>query len=140
MFDQLKNKHLKKYIDSLTIKYDMFFSNRQYKNTHFKSNDEYLVIQKSLSTEIEILEKDITNLLKEWFSQNFENIIFIAYDSRFICINSRIHRVGKVLLKNIGDENLQRKIKETFNNDTDFDIIIESFEDLPEEIKKKFTF
>lgn len=140
MFDLTKIKHLKKYIDSLSIKYDMFCSNRQYKNVHFKSEDEYLVIQKSLSTEIEMLEKEITNFLKEWISQNFENVEFVAYDSRFICINSRIHRIGKILLKNIEDANLQRNIKETFNNDTDFDIMIESFEELPEDIKKKFTF
>ena len=140
MFDLIKIKHLKKYIDSLSIKYDMFYSNREYKNVHFKSEDEYILIQKNLSTEIEITEKDITKIIKEWFYQNFEKVEFIAYDSRFICISPKTHRIGKVLLKNVIDENFRKNIKQKFNDDTNFDIIIESFEDLPEELQKKFTF
>lgn len=140
MIDQTKLKHLKKFVDSLNIKYDMFFSNRLYKNVHFKNEDEYSVIQKNLSTEIEVSEKDVGKILKEWFTQNFENVIFIAYDSRFICINSKTKRIGKILLKNSGDENFHKNIKQKFNGDTNFEIIIESFEDLPESIQKKFTF
>jgi len=140
MIDRVRLNHLKKYVDSLTIKYDMFFSNRQYKNVHFKSEEEYSIIQKNLSTEIEISENDITKILKDWFTQNFEGVIFVAYDSRFICMNSRMQRIGKILLKNAGDENLHKHIKQKFNDDTELDFILESFEDLPESIQKKFTF
>lgn len=140
MIDKIKLKNLEKFIESLTIKYDMFFSNRQYKNVHFKSNEEYLIIQKNLSTEIEITEKDISKIIKEWFNQNYEKVIFIAYDSRFICMNTYNHRIGKVLLKNSEDINLQRNIKSKFLEDTNFEIIIETFEELPEEVQKKFTF
>lgn len=138
-FDPKKINHLKKSLESLTIKYDMFFSNRQYKNVHFKSEDEYTIIQKNLSTEIEVEEKNVKDLLKTWFEKNFDNIKFIAYDSRFICMNMYTHRIGKVLLKNAVDLNLQKSIKKKFNDDTDYEMIIESFEDLPEEVQKKFT-
>ena len=139
MFDYRKIKNLKKSIESLSIKYEMFFSNRTYKNTHFKSEEEYLVIQKSLSTEIEVEETNVKNFLKEWFKINFENVHFLAFDSRFICITKFIHRIGKVLLKDATDENVKKAIKKCFNDDTDFEMIIECVEDLPEELQKKFT-
>lgn len=140
MIDYKKYKSLKKSVESLSIKYDMFLSNRQYKNTHFKTEDEYLIIQKNLSSEIEMEEANVKNLLKEWITINFENFQFIAYDSRFICINKNYHRIGKILLKNINDENQIKNIKQKFNDDTDFEIMIERYEDLPEEVQKKFTF
>lgn len=138
-FDPKKLKYLKKSIDSLSIKYDMFFSNRMYKNVHFKTTEEYELIQKNLSTEIEMEETNVKNFLKEWVEKNFKNIEFIAYDSRFICINKSTHRIGKILLKNISDENESSLIKKRFNDDTDFEVVIDLFEELPEEVKKKFT-
>ena len=139
MFDSKKTKNLKKSIESLSIKYDMFFSNRLYKNTHFKTEDEYIVIQKNLSTEIEVEEKNVKNYLIEWFKLNFEKVDFIAYDSRFICINKMTHRIGKVLLRNAKEENFKKSIKTKFNDDTDLEMIIECIEDMPEDIQKKFT-
>lgn len=140
MFDSKKILSFKKIIESLMIKYELFFSNRQYKNTFFKTEDEYNLIQKNLSSEIEIAEKDAKEFLISWFSVNFDNIKVIAYDSRFICMNKKYHRIGKVLLKNSGDADFHREIKERFFADTDFDIIVEAYEELPESIQKKFTF
>lgn len=139
MFENRKIKNLKRSIESLAIKYDMYLLNRQYKNTHFKTEDEYNLIQKNLSTEIEAEERNTKNLLKEWFNENFENVKFIAYDSRFICITKEIHKIGKVLLKNSGDDKFHENINKKFNCDTDFDMIIETFEELPKEIQEKFT-
>lgn len=140
MIDQNKLKHLKKYAESLTIKYDLFYLNRENKNKHFKSDNEYSIIQKNLSAEIEMHERDISVILKDWFAENFKNIIFIVYDSRFLCIKNDEKRLGKVLLKNADDVNLHKLILQKFNKDTEFEIIIDSYEELPETIKKKFTF
>ena len=140
MINIKKIKQLKNSAESLAVKYDMFYSNRMYKNTHFKTEDEYIIIQKNLSTEIEIEENNVKNILSEWFKINCENIKFLAFDSRFICINKDHHRIGKVLVKGCNDESVVKNLTETFNNDTDFTIIIEKYEDLPEELQKKFTF
>ena len=118
----------------------MFLLNRRYKKEHFKTDKEYSIIQKNLSSEIESVENEVKNIIKEWLTINFENVIFIAYDSRFICITENIKRVGKVLIKNANDKNLQKRIEEMFQKDTEFGIIIEAYEDLPEEVQKKFTF
>lgn len=137
--DQKKLKYFKRSIESLLIKYDMFFSNKQYKNVHFKSEKEYETIQKNLSSEIEMEETNAKNFLKEWIEQNFKNIKFIAYDSRFICINKLNHRIGRILLKNVKDENEKNLIKQRFNEETEFDVIIDLFEELTEDVKLKFT-
>ena len=140
MIEKHKSKFLKKTCDSLIIKYNMFFLNRQYKKEHFKTDKEYSIIQKNLSSEIESVENEVKNIIKEWLTINFENVIFIAYDSRFICITENIKRIGKVLIKNANNKNLQKRIEEMFQKDTEFEIIIEAYEDLPEEVQKKFTF
>ena len=140
MIDSKKLKTFKNIVDSLMLKYDMYYTNKLYKSSHFKTDDEYLIIQKNLATEIELSEKSIKDFLKTWFSLNFKNVIFIAYDSRFICINKTIKRIGKVLLKNADNESIQKSIKDNFTSDTEFSLITESYEDLPEEVQKKFTF
>jgi hypothetical protein len=131
-------KRLTESISSLMNKYDMFFTNHQYKSSHFKSQEEYTSIQKSLSREIQFEENLIRDILKRYFSENFENLEFVLYDSRTICITKIFHKIGDVLIKGIPeDENEIIKIKNKFNMDTDLTISITRWESLDEESRTK---
>ena len=138
MIDYRKQKQLKLSANSLIIKYDMFFTNRQYKEKHFKSEDEYMLIQKNLATEIEIEEKHIKDIITEWLKTNFDQYKLVAYDSRFICILNNDNRIGKILVKGPDDYNTMKKIYDSFMNDFSFEVIIENFNTLTEEDQKKF--
>ena len=139
MTDLKRQKQLKRAMESLIIKYDMFYSNRQYKASHFKTDEEYLIVQKNLSTEIEMEEKNIKEVVKDWFRTNFDMLTFLSYDSRFVCYNKMYQRIGKVLIKGTDDANFVNKIQDMFKQDFDIEIIVELFENLPVDIQKKFT-
>lgn len=134
---KIKN-NLKNSAESLILKYNLFLTNRQYRTIHFANEEEYLKIQKDLSIEIEVLDNSIKDCLKIYFEETFPEYEFIAYDSRFINISSVNHQLGKVLIKNIANDIEVQKVEKKFMEESDLTIIVERFEELPEEIKNTF--
>ena len=97
------NENLKRRLlssaNSLRNKYDMFYTNHQYKNKSFKSEEEYDSVQKMLSVEIQAEESSNKELLKKYFNENYPSLKFKLYDSRSICISKNQHQLGSVLIE-----------------------------------------
>lgn len=135
--NQLKRRLINS-ASSLMNKYDMFFTNRQYSKIHFRTEEEYISIQKSLATEIQLEENTTKDCLIKYFDQNFPKLKLIFFDSRPICLSEKHHKLGKCLFQNISNNiNEQNEIKRTFQNDTDFTLDIDRFEDLSQEEQQK---
>ncbi len=140
MISESLKRRLLNSANSLKNKYDMFYTNHQYKNKSFKSEEEYDSIQKTLSMEIQSEENSIRDLLKKYFNENYPTLKFKLYDSRAICITKNQHQLGSILIEGIPEiENEINLIKESFKNDTDLTILITRWESLPDDVKEKLT-
>lgn len=138
MIDEKTKKRLNLSVSSLMNKYDMFFTNRQYVNDHFKTEEEYISIQKSLAKEIQIEEATTREIIKKYLVTNFPEVELILYDSRSICITEIYHRVGSILIKGLPEnENEVKKIEKQFSIDTDLTISISRWENLNKETQNK---
>lgn len=140
MISTVLKKRLITSLMSLTTKYDMFYTNHQYKNMHFKSEEEYKSVQLALSSELQIEENIAKDILIQYFRENFPNVQFVLYDSRTICMTNIRHRIGRILLKGLGEnQNEINEVKQTFNADTDLTVEVSRWEDLDEESQKQLT-
>ena len=125
-------------IRSMSILYDRFLTNRQYKEKQFKDNEqEYIKNQKALADDIKFQEGLVSQTLSFIFKQYFPNLEFLAYDSRLLYFNRSESRIGLILVKGMNEQdedNIKRFFKENFM----MEILVNKFEDLPEELQKKF--
>ena len=140
MINESLKRRLQASATSLRNKYDMFYTNHQYKNKSFKSEEEYNSVQKMLSVEIQAEESSIKELLKKYFNENYPNLKFKLYDSRSICISQIQHQLGSILIEGIPEiENEINLIKDSFKNDTDMTILLTRWESLPDDVIEKLT-
>lgn len=125
-------------IRSMSILYDRFLTNRQYKEKQFKDNEqEYIKNQKALADDIKFQEGLVSQTLSFIFKEYFPNLEFLAYDSRLLYFNRSESRIGLILVKGMNkqdEDNIKRFFKENFM----MEILVNKFEDLPEELQKKF--
>ena len=125
-------------IRSMSILYDKFLTNRQYKDRQFKDNEEeYMKNQQALANDIKFQEDLVSRSIQTIFKENFPKIEFIAYDSRLLYFNRAKSRIGMILVKGADDED-KIAIQKFFQENYLTEILIDKFEDLPEEIQKKF--
>lgn len=137
--EQLKRR-LYNSATSLINKYDMFLTNKQYSSQHFKSEDEYVSIQKALAAEIQLEETTCKNHIIKYFAENFPSVTVVLFDSRPICLSDSNHRLGKILVKGVKDDLYGiKEINKAFINDTDMSLIIDKWEDLDSESQQKLT-
>lgn len=125
-------------IRSMSILYDKFLTNRQYKDRQFKDDEEsYMKNQEALANDIKFQEDLVSRSIQTIFKENFPRIEFIAYDSRLLYFNRAKSRIGVILIKNATDED-KVAIENFFKENYLTEILINKFEDLPEELQKKF--
>lgn len=124
-------------IYSLNIKYNLYFNNHQYKDSYFKSKDEYESIQKNLSKEIQQCENDLEDILTIFIQSFFADAKIIAYDSRFLCVANKKEHLGNLLMTNINEEEAD-KIKSEIKEYFEFNVNVELLENLPENFKNMF--
>ena len=126
-------------IRSMSILYDKFLTNRQYKDKQFKDNEqEYIKNQKALANEIKFQEGLVSQTLSFIFKEYFPNLEFLAYDSRLLYFNRSESRIGLILVSGIKNDEDENNIKKFFRENFMMEILVNKFEDLPEEIQKKF--
>jgi len=125
-------------VRALSIQYDKFFTNRQYKNTQFENNEtEYMRQQNELANDIKKEEDQIFEILKQYFNEVFPELNLIAYDSRFVAFSKSRVMLGVILVENIKDGD-ESKIKRFLMENLFVEVKVDKLEDLPEEIRKKF--
>ena len=105
-------------IRSMSILYDKFLTNRQYKDKQFKDNEqEYMKNQKALADDIKFQEGLVSQTLSFIFKEYFPNLEFLAYDSRLLYFNRSESRIGLILVKGMieqDEDNIKRFFKENF--------------------------
>jgi len=125
-------------IRALSILYDKFYTNRQYKDLQYKDKEEeYLKEQNILADDIKKYENQIFDMLKKYFSELFPTLNLIAYDSRFVFLSKSKIVIGALLVEGMNDED-EIAIKKFLQETLFVEGRIDKFEDLPEEIRKKF--
>ena len=125
-------------IRSMSILYDKFLTNKQYKDKQFKDNEaEYMKNQQALANDIKFQEDLVSRTLSTLFKEYFPKLNFIAYDSRLLYFNRSQSRLGLILVESMSEED-ENKIKNFFKENFLMEILINKFEDLPEELQKKF--
>lgn len=125
-------------IRSMSIFYDKFLTNKQYREKQFKDNDaEYMKNQNALAEDIKFQEGLVSKTLENIFKEFFPNLEFIAYDSRLLYFNRAQSRIGLILVKGMKEED-EARIKKFFKENFLMEILINRFEDLPEKLQKKF--
>ena len=125
-------------IRSMSIFYDKFLTNKQYREKQFKDNDaEYMKNQNALAEDIKFQEGLVSKTLENIFKEFFPNLEFIAYDSRLLYFNRAQSRIGLILVKGMEEED-EAKIKRFFKENFLMEILVNKFEDLPEKLQKKF--
>ena len=123
------------YLDSLEKKYSLFYINRKYKDTSFKSEEEYRTIQTKVTDEIDILSKEIKSSIEDVVHSTYPEVEVLLYDSiRFSRANMLI---GAVLTKGIKSQSEILDVKECFEKISGVKILIDRFEDQSEEVQKK---
>ena len=136
--EHIKNqKNLILSFKALSMKYEMYYTNRQYKDSYFKDEETYKLIQKKISLEIETEEKNIKDIIINFLKKNFSNVKFIAYDSRLVCFTDSKQKLGNILISNSNEleaELIMKQFKEEFN----VDLKVELLENLPKELQEKF--
>lgn len=126
-------------IRSMSILYDKFLTNRQYKDKQFKDNEqEYMKNQKALADDIKFQEELVSRSIETIFKQYFPNFKFLAYDSRLLYFNRSESRLGLILVSGIKNDEDENNIKRFFKENFMMEILVNKFEDLPEELQKKF--
>jgi len=145
MVDTITEKRLTRELQGLYNKYNLYVLNRSRNENGYKlpSNQNYLDVQQKLAIEIELSEKSVKDVLSAWLKENYKEIELIAYDSRCIHhtkVNGKMELIiGKVLLKNVKDEQLVEDISVKFYADFHYFLIINLFENLSEEVQEQFT-
>ena len=125
-------------IRSMSILYDKFLTNKQYREKQFKDNDaEYMKNQNALAEDIKFQEGLVSQTIATLFKEYFPNLEFIAYDSRLLYFNRSQSRIGLILVKGMGEED-EAIIKKFFRENFMMEILVDKFENLSEKLQEKF--
>ena len=125
-------------VRSMSILYDKFLTNRQYKDKQFKDDEkEYMKNQQALANDIKFQEDLVSRTISTLFKEFFPKLEFIAYDSRLLYFNRAQSRLGLILVKGINEDD-EMNIKKFFRENFLMEILINKFEDLTEDLQKKF--
>ena len=125
------------YQESLDKKYDMFRVNMQYKATSFKTEADYVVAQEALAKDIDKLNDEIFEKVRDVINEAYPDVEVIKYDSM---TNSAAKLLlGRVLVDGDVDDMKAMEIEAWFLRKTAHSIRVDPMSSMPEEVKKFYS-
>lgn len=111
-------------------KYDMFKLNRDYREKHFKSEDEYMAEQLKLADEIGKLDEEVGAEVESVIHEAYPDTEFIKYDSRMSSAARLV--LGRVLLRGVPTSARCLEVAAWFERKTSHRVHVDRIEDFPE--------
>lgn len=116
-------------LDKLDKKYTLYLINRKYKDTHFKSLEEYSDCQHKLAGEIDELTAEAKEKISDLLKNSFPEAEILIYDSSS-CIKAD-SKLGRILVKGLKSRADGADMQSVFEQLTSMKMSVERIEDLP---------
>ena len=123
-------------LESYAQLYDKFKVNMSYRTKSWKSDDDYKKDQMEIVGKIDELDLKVEQAVKDIIGEAFPDVEVIKFDSRMHSVGGGV--IGEVLIRNSQNVSQADEVAMWFEKKTAYKIDIDRWEDLPEDIKKKF--